>query len=135
MMMKRALQTLTRPEFEISLREALTSWGGADADTVSRTVAWVRHMREDLVALLRAVDDDEQVGVTLAVNYIELKSRWIALNTKVNYQTFRTGSCDPEVACRGTGCSMLLAELETLLTPDDVEKIAEFLAQPVSRAA
>lgn len=134
-MRDRAIAKLTDPAFRALLKEQLGSWEGADPAAIDRTVAWILQLREDLVSLIRTIDDDEQIAETMAINYIEIKTRWIALNTKINYQTFRQGACDPELAFRGTACSGLLAEVETLLTPDDVMKITEFLAQPVTRMA
>jgi hypothetical protein len=130
-----AIKQLTDPGFRPALSEALSSWENAHPAAIDRTLAWVMQLREELVSLIRTIDDDEQIAETLAINYIEIKTRWIALNTKINYQTFRLGACDPELAFRGTACSCLLAEVEALLTPDDVIKITEFLAQPVTRAA
>ncbi len=134
-MLERAIEVLTRREFGDEIRESLLSWDGADPAKVARTVAWVLHLREDLVVLLKTIDDPEQIAETLAINYIELKTRWIALNTKINYQMFRTGAPDAETACRGSACSMLLADVERLLNEGDITKITEFLAQPVNRAA
>lgn len=134
-MRDRAIAKLTDPAFRALIKEQLTSWEGADPAAIDRTIAWVLQIREDLVSLIRTIDDDEQISETLAINYIEIKTRWIALNTKINYQTFRLGSCDPELAFRGTACSGLMGEVETLLEPDDITKITEFLAQPVNRVA
>lgn len=134
-MLERAVAMLTRREFGEEIRESFGSWESADPAIVARTVAWVLHLREDLVALLKTIEDAEQITETLAINYIELKTRWIALNTKVNYQMFRTGAPDAETACRGSACSLLLADVERLLNESDITKITEFLAQPVSRMA
>jgi len=134
-MRDRAIVRLTDPAFRTLIKEQLASWEGADPAAIDRTVGWILQIREDLVSLIRTIDDDEQIGETLAINYIEIKTRWIALNTKINYQTFRQGACDPELAFRGTACSGLMGEVETLLSPDDITKITEFLAQPVNRIA
>ena len=71
----------------------------------------------------------------LAINYIELKSRWIALNTKINYQTFRTGQCETVDALCASATSLLLQQIESLIDHADIEKITAFLAQPVSPKA
>jgi hypothetical protein len=128
-------KSLTSPSIESSIREGLEGWDGAEPAAIERTMAWFRAIRDNLIALLRDVDDEDQIDETLAINYIELKSRWIALNTKINYQTFRLGSCDPELAFQGSAISILLGEVESLLTPRDIEQITEFLAQPIRRAA
>jgi hypothetical protein len=134
-MLRAAMNKLTRPTLEASIRESMAGYPGADGPMIDRTVDWVMHLRKDLVGLLASIGDDEQIVETLAINYIELKTRWIALNTKTNYQLFRTGSSEPEVALRGFACSALLADVEALLSADDITKITEFLSTPVSRAA
>lgn len=129
-------ETLMSPRFEAQLREAFaTSNMNPQPDAVERTIEWIKTLRHDLLALLKEVDDDEQIEQTMAINYVELKSRWIAINTKVNYQMFRTGQFDVETALRGTSASMFLAEVEALLDPRDIAAITEFLAQPLRRAA
>ncbi|MCE2966497.1 MAG: hypothetical protein ACK5WB_03465 [Phycisphaerales bacterium] len=133
--LQRAIETLTNPQIETKIREALETWPDADPAMVARTLAWITALRDDLCNLLRTIEDDEQIAETLAINYIELKSRWIALNTKANYCIFRTGVADAESAFRGTSISMLLGEVEGLLTPTDITTITEFLAQPIRRAA
>jgi hypothetical protein len=95
-MRDRAIAKLTDPAFRALLKEQLGTWEGADPAAIDRTIAWILQLREDLVSLIRTIDDDEQIAETLAINYIEIKTRWIALNTKINYQTFRQGACDPE---------------------------------------
>jgi len=125
----------TRTEFQTQLREALASWENPPAGLVEKTMVYVNTLSGELISLCKEVDDEEQIEQTVAIFYIELKSRWIALNTRVNYQTFRTGACDVESAFRASGVSMLLADVESLINQDDIGKITDFLAQPIRRAA
>lgn len=134
-MYDKAIRTLSNPSLEASIREVLKAWEDPNPAPREATMKWVLGLRDELVSLLHEVGEDEQVIETLAVNYIELKTRWIALCTKANYQNFRLGSCESELALRGSACSQLLAVVESLLSAQDVEKITEFLAQPVRRAA
>lgn len=129
------IERLNDPNLESSIRDALLSWPDADQQLVERTVAWVKTLRDELVSLCREIDDDEQIEQNLAINYIELKTRWIAINTRINYQLFRTGSNEPESVFRATGVSMLLAHVESLLSAGDIAQITDFLAQPIRRAA
>ena len=123
------------PALERNITEALKEWPNADPRDVERTARWMLGLRDDLVSLVRTIDDPDEIVSTLAINYIELKTRWIAINTKVNYQTFRTGSCDASSAMRGTAISMLLAKVEEMISPGDIDKITDFLSAPVRRAA
>jgi hypothetical protein len=128
-------QHLTRTAFQTQLREALASWENPPADLIEKSIVYVNTLSGELISLCKEVDDEEQIEQTVAIFYIELKSRWIALNTRVNYQTFRTGTCEVESAFRASGVSMLLAEVESLINQDDISKITDFLAQPIRRAA
>jgi len=116
-------------------REALSSYQGANPADVEKLVKWTQSLRDDLVTLIKEIDDEDEVAMTLAINYIELKSRWIAINTKINYQNFRTGSCDPVSALRAAAISQLLAKVESLLSQGDIDQITQFLAEPIRRAA
>lgn len=134
-MLTRCEEMLTRPGLPEEIGAALSASDGASEELVKETVAWVMGMRNELLALLRTIEDPEQIIETLAINYIELKTKWIALNTKANYHIFRTGMQDADAAFRGCGCSLLLGDVERLLMPSDIQKITEFLSQPVARAA
>lgn len=118
-----------------SIHESLMSWPAVQVADVERIVKWTMALRDDLVNLIQEIGDPDEVTMTLAINYIELKSRWIAMNTKMNYQTFRTGSCDTLLALRGAATSALLAHVESLLSSDDIDQITQFLSEPVRRAA
>jgi hypothetical protein len=135
MNLETATAHLMKPTLGAEVRAALSNYPGTDDETLTRTVDWVLQTRDELIALLTEIDDEEQIPQSLAIYYIELKSRWIALNTKVNFQMFRLGSCEVESAIRGTAISMLLAEVESMLEQSDIQQITDFLAQPLRRAA
>lgn len=122
-----------------ALRETLAACpppeGGSIEPLVESATRWVAALCEDIARLLEAIDDPDDCAMTLAIQYVELKSRWIALNTRMNYSMFRTGGCDPADMCRGSAVSALLAHIEPLLDASDIDKITEFLAQPLSGAA
>lgn len=126
---------LKDPGFDANLRECLSCYTAGNPTDCEKIAKWVGALRDDLVTLINEIGDLEEIRMTLAVNYIEIKSRWIALNTKMNYQNFRTGSCDPVTALRGCGMSQLVALIEGLLTQQEIDQITEFLAEPIRRAA
>lgn len=127
------LNTLSSPDLCNEISTAVKEWPGATAETVCRCVDQVRKEQNSFAAALREIDDDGEIATVLAINYIELKSRWIALNTKINYQTFRTGQCETVDALCASATSLLLQQIESLIDHRDIEKITEFLAQPVSQ--
>ncbi len=129
------ISALKTDQLATHTRSALLEYQGANPSDVDRVVGWMSALRTDLITLIQEIEDPEEVAMTLAINYIELKSRWIAINTKINYQNFRTGSCDSATALRGAAISQLLALVEGLLTPEDIEQITAFLAEPIRKAA
>lgn len=105
------------------------------APLVDDAIAWIDDLRQDIITLVRQVADAEDVAMAVAIQYVELKSRWIAFNTKMNYERFRKGDCDRLDMCKGACASTLLGHLEELLTNEDIDKITDFLAAPLNRAA
>ncbi len=130
-----ACKHLNDEQLGTQIHESLSSWPSVQAADVDRVKKWSLALRDDLVHLITEIGDPDEVKMTLAINYIELKSRWIALNTKINYQTFRKGSCDTVTALRGAAISALVGRVEELLTPQDIDEITTFLSEPIKRAA
>lgn len=130
-----SVQKLKDPAIGEGIRESLAAWPGVQAPDIDRVAKWALALRDDLCTLIQEIGDPDEVKMTLAINYIELKSRWIALNTKINYQTFRTGSCDSMTALRGAALSAIVGHVEALLTPQDIDEITQFLSEPIRRAA
>lgn len=120
---------------ESTLRENMQGWPGIDEAKVEQVVAWAKRYEDELIEHATEVDDPMEFPVSVAVAYIEFKSRWIALNTKMNYQLFRKGECDPVVQWQGTAVSALVGAVEPLLTHDDIQNISRFLATPLQQAA
>lgn len=102
---------------------------------INTTVMWLDAVRSELIATIAEIDDEEDLATTIAVQYVELKSRWIAFNTKMNYERFRKGDCDRLDMCKGACASTLLGHIEELLSTEDVDKITDFLAAPIRNAA
>lgn len=121
------------------IAEALNQW--PDADTlqaeITNTLEWVGDIIKSIQGVFSQLEDTDEAELRTqaAIAYIELKSRWIALNTKINYQTFRNGSCAPSDAFRGSSISIVLAALEEKLNQEDIDQITTFLAEPVRSAA
>lgn len=102
---------------------------------VDESITWIENLRRDIVTLVKQIEDDDDVRMAVAIQYVELKSRWIAFNTKMNYERFRKGDCDRLDMCKGACASTLLGHLEELLSTEDVDKITDFLAAPIRGAA
>ncbi|MEO0512539.1 MAG: hypothetical protein AAF108_06535 [Planctomycetota bacterium] len=122
------------------LRSGLSEAPTPENDTslpsiIDDTIAWFEDLRRDLISTLEEVGEGEDIELTLAINYVEYKSRWIAFNTKMNYMMFRGAPAPLREQCRGTAVSELLGHIEPLLRDGDIERITSFLAQPVGSAA
>jgi len=117
------------------LRAGLSSWNGATPDQIDRAIASVQSTTQRLIETLNAVEDPDEISVLIAINYIELKTQWIAFNTKINYAVFKNGVCKTEDALHASSISGVIGLLETLITPTDIQTITDFLSQPLHRAA
>ena len=136
---------MTRPTEHIAsfstatLREQFTSTpepphGPSKQVVATETIAWLEGIIRDLVATLSTVNDPDDERITLVVQYVELKSRWIGLNTRMNYELFRVGESSLTDMFCGAAISALLEHIELLLDQEDLDKVAEFLAQPMNHA-
>lgn len=123
-----------------TLRESLTdapdpSCGGSKQDIIDSALIWLDALRQDLVTLVSKVGGGDDVEMVLAIQYVEMKSRWIAFNTKMNYTMFKGEQPDVSDMCRAAAVSALLGHIEPLLREDDIDHITEFLARPIGNAA
>lgn len=118
-----------------ALTAMLHDSGVGSASDAEETTAWVEALRDELVSLVAEIEDPGDVAYTLAINYIELKTRWIKLNTKMNYDAWKHGAADPAHMFRGSAISALIAHVENMLDSSDIDQISSFLAEPVNRAA
>jgi len=102
---------------------------------IDEAIDWVTSLQRDIIALVSGIDTPDDIDMAVAVQYVELKSRWIAFNTKMNYELFRSVNPDPRDMCRAAAVSNFLAHVEQLLKTEDIDRITEFLAQPINEAA
>lgn len=118
---------------ERELEACLAAWTSATPDELDSTRAWVKSQRRDFIEMAVEIDDVEELELSIAVRYIELKSHWMMLNTKIQYSLFHAGEAPDETMFRASLVSHVVGTLEQLLTPSDIERITRFLAQPIYR--
>lgn len=118
-----------------ALRDRLATCDHATPERLDAAFDWLETIRRELIDVLDHVDDPADAAMAVAIQYVELKSRWIGLNTKMNYAMFRTGQCRVEDQLRAGAVTHLLTVLEPCIDPEDVNKIREFLAKPLDKAA
>jgi hypothetical protein len=120
---------------EQELEGCLAAWTNATSAEVGETRSWIQSQCHDFIELAGEIDDSEELELSIAVRYIELKSHWMMLNTKIQYSLFHAGEAPEVIMFRASLVSHVVGALEQLLTPTDIERITRFLAQPISRGA
>ena len=124
---------LTAPELSQMWAESCEQIEGVSKDAQERCVQEISERRDEFLKVAEEVDDDEELEVTAALKYIELKSHWIMLNTLLNYQVFRKGESNPEQMLRASLASRLMLTVEALIGGQDLSKITKFLAEPIAK--
>jgi len=93
--------------------------------------AYVNGLRNRVWNSLQDIHTVDELERGLVVQYLELKSRWTMLNVQIQHQTRREGTPDPELTYRATCVSLLVEALEPLLSQEQVDALAEVLAEPL----
>ena len=106
---------------------------GVSPEAQASALAEIIALRDEFLKVVEEIADPEEITVSVAIKYIELKSHWIMLNTLLNYQTFRRGECDPEQMLRASLASRLLQSIENLVDRKDLSTITKFLAEPINK--
>lgn len=117
------------------LTEAPVAEGGDVEGLIATALSFVENQRRHMVGVLTQIDDLPDLAMAIAVQYVELKSRWIGFNTKMNYSMFRKGACDAADQFMAGATSAFLGHVEAMIDPADIEKITDFLSQPLNQAA
>jgi hypothetical protein len=117
------------------LAEDWQSMAEAYSEEIAQSaLQWVRRRRDDFIRAIQEINDEEDFNLLLAIQFIELKSHWMMLNTKMNYEIFRGKDPEEETVLRGSLISFLIEAIESFIDEEDLSKITEFLAQPVRRS-
>lgn len=96
--------------------------------------AYTEHKIASLHEVLEAMghpDDAEELYRMLALHWLELKFEWTRYNNVMNYQVMLRGQADPTIFAKGGICSGILAVVEGVLAPDDVEQLVNLSAEPL----
>lgn len=94
--------------------------------------AEIQQIHSEFLALAEEVLDEEELRRALVLRYIELKSRWIMYNTRLQFRLLLTGESDDRLVYTASAISLFLEAMEQILTLSDVEFINQFLSEPVS---
>jgi hypothetical protein len=121
-------------ELEIAWRECLEAYEDGTPEQRAACQSYAAGRRGDIATVLRDITDPAEREAAAAVCYISLKSEWILLNTQGGYQV-ASGKLDGSLFCRAGMISALLGALEPLLGYRDLDRITDFLSQPVDGGA
>ncbi|MFB6347076.1 MAG: hypothetical protein ABEK50_15240 [bacterium] len=125
-------ETLNDPDLEEGWNETIESMI-EDEDKKDELLEWIREYRDEFLALTEDVQDPDEIRTSLILRYVEIKAHWMMLNTQMQYQAVNTGGADSDIMVKGSIISHLLEELENFLDEEEVEKLAEFLSQPMDK--
>jgi len=112
--------------------EMLSGWATQDPEERDGLRQWVRQKRDDFLTFAGECLDDEELEQFAALQYIELRAYWQAINNRINYAMVSTGTTDPRLVYRSALMSQLLGALEGVLDTGSVSRIMQFLAEPIS---
>lgn len=83
------------------------------------------------VASFSDINDDEDMGYYVAIQYVELKARWIQMNLRLSYQAVTKGEGDAEMLLRAASISALLGIVEPHVSQTYVQTIQKLLTEPM----
>lgn len=127
-------EALFHPEIDSSWKETLSYFQeGTEVDKITLH-QWVYRIRDEFIAHADDVGDDdpEELLISVALGYIEMKSQWQMLNTQINYQVFRRGEANIILTYKSSLLSVLVDAIGKFLSQEDLSKIHEFLLNPTA---
>lgn len=98
---------------------------------IQKTVQYLQNEINKYMESYNIINDQDDQGYFTAVQYVELKARWIQMNLRLSYQAFATGEGEPEILLRAAATSYFLSIVEPHVNKSYVEEIQRLLAQPV----
>jgi glutaredoxin-related protein len=125
---------LRHPIFREDIAHNLQAWredySVTDQD-FKETKTWVEKLINDFLELLRDVEVDSELSVTIFTKYIELKCFWKLLNSQIQYQNFKTGSANTVLIGKASLTTFVLIAIEPLINEAELVEIQEFLTRPI----
>lgn len=124
------MDRLQGEDLERVWRQCLDAWTGATAS--EREACWnsIALLRDQFLAVLADVDNEEEQRTLIALFYAQVRCQWILLNTRSGYQ-LAAGVIDGSNHCRSGMLSAMLGQVETCIPAANVATLSRFLAQPM----
>jgi hypothetical protein len=123
-------ELLSTERLESEWREVLSEIDDESVKTESIERTFV--LRDEYLNEVEAVTEEEDFNYVTAIKYIELKSKWIMLNTEINYRLYSRGEIRISLACKSSLLSCLLASIEQFVDQRDIDAITDFLSNPIA---
>jgi hypothetical protein len=123
---------LMDPVLDAIWDDMLSGWATQDTEAREGLRRWVRQKRDDFLAFAGECLDEEELEQFAALQYIEFRASWQAINNRINYSMVATGVTDPRLVYRSALMSQLLGALEGVLDTGSVSRIMQFLAEPIA---
>lgn len=92
---------------------------------------WIFDKANSFLERCEIVEEDEEMPTLLMWYYVQLKSEWSQLNTEVQYQPLRSEEPDMMLIFKASTLSLLLAQIEQILSYVDVERATDYLSDPI----
>ncbi len=136
MIVQQLRDALHSAEVEEIWKNCLEAYQESTAQERLDLAEWIAAVRTNFLAHAEDIgdDDEEELRTSLALGYIELKSKWQMLNTQINYQVFRRGEANITLTYKSTLLSILVDKIGSFITDQDLHKIQEFLLSPRTTA-
>ncbi len=135
MTVQRLREALESNAVEEMWKSSLDAYQEGTPQYRSDLAQWIMDVRANFLSHLDDVgDDSEELLISVALGFIEMKSQWQMLNTQINYQVFRKGEANTYMTYKSSLLSVLVDAIGQFLTPEDLEKIQEFLLNPTATA-
>lgn len=114
--------------------EAMLGEAGASPEVAAALHAYASSKIASIHELADAMadpEDEPELYRSAAFLWLELKSEWVRYNQTMQYQVARRGEADTALMLKGAACSAVLARIEPLLLPGDVDVLTTMSAEPL----
>jgi hypothetical protein len=111
--------------------EVLDEWTDAAPSERKAVRAYVSGLRNRMLRALLDIETMDELERGLATQYIEVKCHWTMLNTQIQHQTARDGEAEEDLIYRATCVSLIIQNLEPLLSQERIDNLTAFLAEPL----
>ncbi len=126
-------ETLEQIDANSNLTKVVTTMAddGKMKDFIVKTVQYLQHEINKYMESYKIINDEDDLDYFTAVQYVELKARWIQMNLRSSYHAFANGEGEPEILLRASATSHFLSIVEPHVNKSYVEEIQRLLAQPI----